>query len=62
MDTSITNVTARRILDCRGYPTVQVEVLVGDALGPADVPAGRPTGRHEAVWGRDVGRDDRRRL
>jgi enolase len=55
VDTSIRNVTARRILDCRGYPTVQVDVWVGDVLGRADVPAGRSTGRHEAVELRDGG-------
>jgi enolase len=46
---------ARRILDCRGYPTVQVDLWVGDVLGRADVPAGRSTGRHEAVELRDGG-------
>ena len=55
VDTSIRNVTARRILDCRGYPTVQVDVWVGEVLGRADVPAGRSTGRHEAVELRDGG-------
>jgi len=46
---------ARRILDCRGYPTVQVDVWVGDVLGRADVPAGRSTGLHEAIEMRDGG-------
>ena len=50
--------TARRVLDCRGYPTVQVDVWVGDVLGPADVPAGRSTGRHKAVELRDCGQDE----
>jgi enolase len=51
----ITGVTARRILDCRGFPTVQVDVWVGDVLGRADVPAGRSTGSREAVELRDGG-------
>lgn len=44
MKTAITRTKARRILDCRGYPTVQVDVWAGDVLGRADVPAGRSTG------------------
>ena len=52
---TITGVTARRILDCRGFPTVQVDVWVGDVLGRADVPAGRSTGSREAVELRDGG-------
>jgi len=51
----IRSVLARRILDCRGYPTVQVDVWVGDTLGRADVPAGRSTGSNEAVELRDGG-------
>jgi enolase len=53
--TLITQVTARRILDCRGFPTVQVDVWVGDTCGRADVPAGRSTGSREAVEIRDGG-------
>ena len=37
------------ILDCRGYPTLQVDVSCGDVMGRADVPAGRSTGSNEAV-------------
>jgi enolase len=51
----ITRVTARRILDCRGYPTLQVEVWAGELCGRADVPAGRSTGSREAVELRDDG-------
>ena len=39
MSTTITEVHARMILDCRGYPTVQVDVVAGGMLGRADVPA-----------------------
>ena len=53
MSTTITGVHARMILDCRGYPTVQVDVVAGDVLGRADVPAGRSTGSSEAVELRD---------
>lgn len=45
----ITDIKAREIIDCRGWPTVQVDVYVdGKLTGRADVPAGRSTGIHEA--------------
>jgi enolase len=45
---------AREILDSRGNPTVEVEVLVaGGAMGRAAVPSGASTGMHEAVELRD---------
>ncbi len=50
----ITDVYAREILDSRGNPTVEVEVLAGEsALGRASVPAGASTGKFEAVEIRD---------
>jgi enolase len=52
---TITAVTARMILDCRGFPTVQADVWCGDVLGRADVPAGRSTGAAEARELRDGG-------
>ena len=53
---TITDVRAREILDCRGLPTVQVDVVLdGGVVGRADVPAGRSTGRHEARERRDGG-------
>ncbi len=52
----ITGVKAREILDCRGTPTVQVDVWVDGALrGRADVPSGRSTGSYEAYEMRDGG-------
>ncbi len=52
--TTIEDVTAREILDSRGNPTVQVEVLLmGGARGSAAVPSGASTGAHEAVELRD---------
>lgn len=52
----ITGVVGREILDCRGLPTVQVDLWLGGRLaGRADVPAGRSTGVHEAVELRDGG-------
>src|SRR5215472_17080107 len=52
----ITGVRAREVLDCRGLPTVQVDVEVDATfLGRADVPAGRSRGRHEPVELRDGG-------
>ena len=53
----ITAVKGREILDCRGYPTLQVDVWVNNAvLGRADVPCGRSTGTNEAFELRDGGK------
>ena len=45
----ITDVYAREILDSRGNPTIEVEVLAGDEFcGRASVPSGASTGKYEA--------------
>ncbi len=50
----IENVCAREILDSRGNPTVEVDVLLDDGtVGRAAVPSGASTGVHEAVELRD---------
>lgn len=50
----IVNVHARQILDSRGNPTVEVEVVTeAGAFGRAAVPSGASTGQHEAVELRD---------
>ncbi len=50
----ITEVRAREILDSRGNPTVEVEVVIEDAVvGRAAVPSGASTGEHEAIELRD---------
>jgi enolase len=52
--TAIIDVHARQILDSRGNPTVEVEVLLEDgSSGRAAVPSGASTGAHEAVEKRD---------
>ncbi|KJD37130.1 enolase [Tamlana sedimentorum] len=52
----IVNVHARQILDSRGNPTVEVDVVTeNDVLGRAAVPSGASTGEHEAVELRDGG-------
>lgn len=52
--TAIIDITARQILDSRGNPTVEVDVLLEDgSLGRAAVPSGASTGAHEAVELRD---------
>ena len=52
--TTIDSVFAREILDSRGNPTVEAEVVLeGGALGRAAVPSGASTGEHEAVELRD---------
>ncbi|TBR24435.1 phosphopyruvate hydratase [bacterium] len=50
----IKSVTAREILDSRGFPTLEAEVTLSDgSLGRASVPSGASTGVHEAVELRD---------
>lgn len=50
----IAKVTGREILDSRGNPTVEVDVLLSDgSLGRAAVPSGASTGAHEALEMRD---------
>ena len=50
----IKSVKGREILDSRGNPTVEVEVLLTNGVvGRAAVPSGASTGRHEAVELRD---------
>ena len=50
----ITDVYAREILDSRGNPTIEVEVLAdGKYVGRASVPSGASTGQYEAVELRD---------
>ncbi|RPH93747.1 phosphopyruvate hydratase [candidate division KSB1 bacterium] len=52
--TEITDVFAREVLDSRGNPTVEVEVVLsGGAMGRATVPSGASTGENEAVELRD---------
>ena len=55
-DLSIAHIAAREVLDCRGLPTVQVDLTLSDGTtGIADVPSGRSTGSHEATELRDGG-------
>lgn len=50
----IEHITARQILDSRGNPTVEVDVVTSDGFrGRAAVPSGASTGEHEAVELRD---------
>jgi enolase len=54
METYIESVSAQEILDSRGNPTVEVEVILADgAWGRAAVPSGASTGIHEALEMRD---------
>lgn len=53
---AIVDIIGREILDSRGNPTVEVDVLLEDgSLGRAAVPSGASTGAHEAVELRDGG-------
>ena len=55
MFTTIVGVKAREILDSRGNPTVEVDVVLNDgSFGRAAVPSGASTGAHEAVELRDT--------
>ncbi len=54
MDTTIELITGQEILDSRGNPTVEVEVVLADgSWGRAAVPSGASTGIHEALELRD---------
>ncbi len=54
MDTTIESISAQEILDSRGNPTVEVEVILSDgSWGRAAVPSGASTGVHEALELRD---------
>ena len=51
----IEKITAREILDSRGNPTVEVDVLLESGImGRASVPSGASTGEHEALELRDA--------
>ncbi|MGB3801796.1 MAG: phosphopyruvate hydratase [Lewinella sp.] len=55
---SILDIRARQILDSRGNPTVEVEVVTAEgAIGRAAVPSGASTGKYEAVELRDDDKD-----
>ena len=52
--TAIVDIIAREIMDSRGNPTVEVDVILEDgSMGRAAVPSGASTGAHEAVELRD---------
>jgi enolase len=52
--TAIVDIIGREILDSRGNPTVEVDVVLEDgSMGRAAVPSGASTGAHEAVELRD---------
>ena len=52
--TEIIDIVGREILDSRGNPTVEVDVVLEDgSFGRAAVPSGASTGAHEAVEKRD---------
>ena len=55
MSTKIARVHARQVIDSRGNPTVEADVILeGDASGRAAVPSGASTGEHEALELRDA--------
>ena len=57
--TAIADIRGREVLDSRGNPTVEVDVLLADgSLGRAIVPSGASTGANEALELRDG--DDKR--
>src|SRR6266542_2694695 len=57
---NILDLQAREILDSRGNPTVEVDVILEDGVvGRAAVPSGASTGEHEALELRD---DDKKRF
>ena len=51
----IADIKGRQILDSRGNPTVEVDIVLSDgSFGRAAVPSGASTGAHEAWESRDV--------
>src|SRR5713101_2888078 len=55
MSTKIARVHGRQVLDSRGNPTVEADVVLeGGVLGRAAVPSGASTGEHEALELRDA--------
>src|SRR5262249_41962621 len=57
MSTKIAKVHARQVLDSRGNPTVEADVILeGGAFGRGAVPSGASTGEHEALELRDGGK------
>src|SRR3974377_2103363 len=57
---TIYDIKAREVLDSRGNPTVEADVILsGGAIGRAAVPSGASTGEHEAIELRD---DDKKRF
>ena len=57
MDAKIKKITAREILDSRGFPTVETDITLTDgSFGRAAVPSGASTGTHEALEMRDGGK------
>ena len=50
---TISNIKAREVLDSRGNPTVEVDVMTKDGVFRAMVPSGASTGEHEALELRD---------
>ena len=51
---TITDIKAREIIDSRGNPTVEADVILSNGvMGRAAVPSGASTGEHEAVELRD---------
>ncbi|MGB7408340.1 MAG: phosphopyruvate hydratase, partial [Pontixanthobacter sp.] len=56
--TAIIDIHGREILDSRGNPTVEVDILLADgSFGRAAVPSGASTGAHEAMELRDAEND-----
>ena len=56
--TSIKNIISRQILDSRGHPTVETDIILDNGIiGRASVPSGASTGKHEAHELRDDKKD-----
>ena len=60
--TSIKNIISRQILDSRGHPTVETDIILDNGIiGRASVPSGASTGKHEAHELRDDKKDFQRK-
>ena len=50
---TVREVTAAEILDSRGFPTIDVTIVLANGIGQASIPSGKSTGRNEALELRD---------
>ena len=54
METTIENIVSRQIIDSRGTPTLETDIILNDGtIGRCSIPSGASTGKYEAIELRD---------